>query len=155
LLHCALVLVLGTTQIAQFDKLKGTIEEYADREAEEVKSRYVAKLALEREATLRLKGENGIMKKKFSTLNKQASHTCREYSCTTVCKAFSMYCAVAVYCGYSLATLTRLCTCYCNTVHTEYCRSMTSVRTLKLYKRGSMAYMTPLRYTDDAHCCIT
>jgi hypothetical protein len=62
-------------QIAQFDKLKGTIEEYADREAEEVKSRYVAKLALEREATLRLKGENGIMKKKFSTLNKQASHT--------------------------------------------------------------------------------
>jgi hypothetical protein len=71
-----LILVLGTTQIAQFDKLKGTIEEYADREAEEVKSRYVAKLALEREATLRLKGENGIMKKKFSTLNKQASHSC-------------------------------------------------------------------------------
>jgi hypothetical protein len=59
-------ILLSAHQIAQFDKLKGTIEEYAD---------YVAKLALEREATLRLKGENGIMKKKFSTLNKQASHS--------------------------------------------------------------------------------
>ncbi|CAN0466924.1 unnamed protein product [Laminaria digitata] len=31
----------------------------------------MAKLAAEREATLRLKGENGIMKKKFSRLSKQ------------------------------------------------------------------------------------
>ena len=33
----------------------------------------MAKLAAEKEATLRLKGENGIMKKKFSRLSKSVS----------------------------------------------------------------------------------
>ena len=39
-------------------------------QVEEVKSKYEAKLAAERELTLRLKGENAIMKKKFSALTK-------------------------------------------------------------------------------------
>ena len=33
--------------------------------------RYEARLAVERETELRLKGENGIMKKKFGTLQKE------------------------------------------------------------------------------------
>lgn len=33
-------------------------------------TKFMAKLAAEKEATLRLKGENGIMKKKFSRLSK-------------------------------------------------------------------------------------
>jgi len=41
-----------------------------DREIEELKEKYEAKLASEREAALRLKGENGIMRKKFTALQK-------------------------------------------------------------------------------------
>ena len=41
-----------------------------DREIEELKEKYEAKLATEREAALRLKGENGIMRKKFTALQK-------------------------------------------------------------------------------------
>ncbi|CAM9245094.1 unnamed protein product [Scytosiphon promiscuus] len=56
---------------AAFDNLKNLVEEDADTEAEYVKTKFMVKLAAEKEATLRLKGENGIMKKKFSRLSKQ------------------------------------------------------------------------------------
>lgn len=42
----------------------------APQEIEELKEKYEAKLATEREAALRLKGENGIMRKKFTALQK-------------------------------------------------------------------------------------
>ena len=41
-----------------------------DKEIEQLKEKYDAKLATERDATLRLKGENGIMRKKFKALQK-------------------------------------------------------------------------------------
>jgi WD40 repeat protein len=53
-----------------FEEHKALIEEDADMEVVEVKEKNEAKLNAEREATLRLKGENGIMKKKFSALQK-------------------------------------------------------------------------------------
>jgi uncharacterized coiled-coil DUF342 family protein len=46
------------------------LEEDIDTEIEELKNKYEQKLNNEREATLRFKGENGIMKKKFSALSK-------------------------------------------------------------------------------------
>ncbi|RLN86703.1 hypothetical protein BBJ28_00010446 [Nothophytophthora sp. Chile5] len=56
--------------VATNEALKRALEEDAELEVEEMKTRYELKLADEREATLRLKGENGIMKKKFSALQK-------------------------------------------------------------------------------------
>lgn len=38
------------------------------REIEELKDKYESKLTVERESSLRLKGENGIMRKKFNAL---------------------------------------------------------------------------------------
>ncbi|TMW63634.1 hypothetical protein Poli38472_002575 [Pythium oligandrum] len=52
------------------ETLKKQLEEDAELEVEELKMKYEVKLQEEREATLRLKGENGIMKKKFSALQK-------------------------------------------------------------------------------------
>ncbi|DBA01209.1 TPA: hypothetical protein N0F65_002344 [Lagenidium giganteum] len=52
------------------ETLKKQLEEDAEIEIEEMKMKYELKLQEEREATLRLKGENGIMKKKFSALQK-------------------------------------------------------------------------------------
>ena len=40
------------------------------REIEELKEKYEGRLAAEKEASLRLKGENGIMRKKFNALQK-------------------------------------------------------------------------------------
>ena len=40
------------------------------REIEELKEKYESKLSTERESSLRLKGENGIMRKKFNALQK-------------------------------------------------------------------------------------
>ena len=54
----------------EFDETKRQLEDDADREIEELKEKYEAKLATEREAALRLKGENGIMRKKFTALQK-------------------------------------------------------------------------------------
>ncbi|KAK9834356.1 hypothetical protein WJX84_006234, partial [Apatococcus fuscideae] len=45
-------------------------EEDADQEIEEMRDKYEAKLTAERDMGLRLKGENGIMKKRFSALQK-------------------------------------------------------------------------------------
>ncbi|RHZ25586.1 hypothetical protein DYB31_010496, partial [Aphanomyces astaci] len=62
--------------VTEFEDNKTQIEEDADLEIEEVKAKYDAKFLDEREATLRLKGanidlcENGIMKKKFTALQK-------------------------------------------------------------------------------------
>lgn len=56
--------------VREFEDMKNLVEEDADLEIEEVKEKFDAKLSAEREATLRLKAENGIMKKKFSALNK-------------------------------------------------------------------------------------
>jgi len=55
---------------AEFETRKHAVEEDADLEIEELKHKYDEKLTFEHEATLRLKGENGIMKKKFSALQK-------------------------------------------------------------------------------------
>ena len=52
------------------DETKKQMEEDADLEIEDLKEKYETKLAAEREAALRLKGENGIMKKKFTLLQK-------------------------------------------------------------------------------------
>ena len=56
--------------IAEFEETRKQLEEDVDREIEELKEKYEAKLATEREAALRLKGENGIMRKKFTALQK-------------------------------------------------------------------------------------
>mmetsp|Transcript_22834 Transcript_22834/g.63112 ORF Transcript_22834/g.63112 Transcript_22834/m.63112 type:complete len:1547 (+) Transcript_22834:150-4790(+) len=54
----------------EFEEIKRQLEEDADREIEELKEKYEVRLAGEREASLRLKGENGIMRKKFNALQK-------------------------------------------------------------------------------------
>ena len=56
--------------LREFEETKRQLEEDTDREIEELKERYEVKLAAEREIGLRLKGENGIMKKKFHALQK-------------------------------------------------------------------------------------
>eukprot|EP00240_Pyramimonas_obovata_P000064 CAMPEP_0118921440 /NCGR_PEP_ID=MMETSP1169-20130426/720_1 /TAXON_ID=36882 /ORGANISM="Pyramimonas obovata, Strain CCMP722" /LENGTH=1196 /DNA_ID=CAMNT_0006862159 /DNA_START=210 /DNA_END=3800 /DNA_ORIENTATION=+ len=54
----------------EFEETKRQLEEDADREIDALKKQYEAKLTQEREVGLRLKGENGIMKKKFNALQK-------------------------------------------------------------------------------------
>lgn len=54
----------------EFEETKKQIEEDADREIQDVKIKYERRLREERETALRLKGENGIMRKKFSSLQK-------------------------------------------------------------------------------------
>ena len=56
--------------IQEFDETRRQLEEDVDREIEELKEKYEAKLTTEREAALRLKGDNGIMRKKFTALQK-------------------------------------------------------------------------------------
>lgn len=51
--------------VKEFDETRRQIEEDADREIEQQKHEYEEKLAQERQATLRLKGENNLMAKKF------------------------------------------------------------------------------------------
>lgn len=54
----------------EFVETKRQLEEDTDKEIEQLKAKYDFKLHQERDATLRLKGENGIMRKKFSALQK-------------------------------------------------------------------------------------
>lgn len=54
----------------KFQETKDQLEQDTDKEIEELKAKYDANLHMEKDATLRLKGENGIMKKKFSALKK-------------------------------------------------------------------------------------
>ncbi|KAJ3074808.1 Cilia- and flagella-associated protein 57 [Podochytrium sp. JEL0797] len=56
------------TQFREFEETTHETEEDADSEILELKHRYERKLKEEREIGLRLKGENGIMRKKFNTL---------------------------------------------------------------------------------------
>ena len=53
---------------ADIDKQTTHMEEDADLEIEELKQKYDSRLSQERKSTLMLKGENGIMKKKFHAL---------------------------------------------------------------------------------------
>ena len=58
-------------QFREFEETKREIEEDVDQEMTEVKLKFERKLKDEHEFSLRLKGENGIMKKKFSSLQKE------------------------------------------------------------------------------------
>ena len=51
--------------IAEFKETRKQLEEDVDREIEELKEKYEAKLATEREAALRLKGENAYLRRRF------------------------------------------------------------------------------------------
>ncbi len=55
----------------EFDETRKQIEEDADREIEQQRHDYEEKLANERQNSLRLKGENNLMGKKFATLQKE------------------------------------------------------------------------------------
>lgn len=54
----------------EFVETKDQLEVDIDKEVEQLKDKFDARLATERDATLRLKGENGIMRKKFKALQK-------------------------------------------------------------------------------------
>ncbi|XP_013398082.1 cilia- and flagella-associated protein 57 [Lingula anatina] len=55
----------------EYEETKRQIEEDADREILDIKNRYERLLRDEKESNLRLKGESGIMKKKFTSLQKE------------------------------------------------------------------------------------
>jgi len=57
----------------EHEEIRRQLEIDTDQEIEEIKEKYENKLQSEREAFLRLKGENGIMRKKFNTLQKDIS----------------------------------------------------------------------------------
>ncbi|KAK3612310.1 hypothetical protein CHS0354_011028 [Potamilus streckersoni] len=57
-------------QNREYDETKKQIEEDADREILDIKNKYERSLRNEKEANTRLKGETGIMKKKFTSLQK-------------------------------------------------------------------------------------
>lgn len=59
------------TQLREYDETTKETEEDADNEIVELKNKYERKLKDERESGLRLKGENGIMRKKFNTLQSE------------------------------------------------------------------------------------
>ncbi|KAF6344214.1 cilia and flagella associated protein 57 [Rhinolophus ferrumequinum] len=58
-------------QLREFEETKKQIEEDEDREIQDIKTKYEKKLRDEKESNLRLKGETGIMRKKFSGLQKE------------------------------------------------------------------------------------
>ncbi|XP_069837406.1 cilia- and flagella-associated protein 57 isoform X1 [Dendropsophus ebraccatus] len=57
-------------QLREYEETKKQIEEDGDREIQDIKIKYERRLREEREISLRLKGESGIMRKKFSSLQK-------------------------------------------------------------------------------------
>ncbi|KAI9141043.1 WD repeat domain 65-like protein [Paraphysoderma sedebokerense] len=59
------------SRLLEFDETNAETEEDAEREITELKLRYERRLKEEREIGLRLKGENGIMKKKFNSLQNE------------------------------------------------------------------------------------
>ncbi|XP_062849861.1 cilia- and flagella-associated protein 57 [Trichomycterus rosablanca] len=71
------VLLLGQCQdesrhrVREFEEIKKQMEEDGDHELQEVRIRYERKLREERETNLRLRGETGVMKKKFGSLQKE------------------------------------------------------------------------------------
>ncbi|XP_006813560.1 cilia- and flagella-associated protein 57-like [Saccoglossus kowalevskii] len=58
-------------QQREYEETKKQIEEDADREILDIKNKFERRLRDEKEANLRLKGETGIMKKKFTSLQKE------------------------------------------------------------------------------------
>ncbi|XP_066125551.1 cilia- and flagella-associated protein 57 isoform X2 [Saccopteryx bilineata] len=58
-------------QLQEFEETKKQIEEDEDQEIQDIKIKYEKSLRDEKEANLRLKGETGIMRKKFSSLQKE------------------------------------------------------------------------------------
>jgi uncharacterized protein (DUF3084 family) len=56
--------------VRAFEETKTQLEEDADREIDKLKEKYEALLHAEHESGLRLKGENGIMRKKFAALKR-------------------------------------------------------------------------------------
>jgi chromosome segregation ATPase len=57
-------------QLRAFEETKTQLEEDADREIDKLKEKYEAMLRVEHDIGLRLKGENGIMRKKFNALKR-------------------------------------------------------------------------------------
>merc|ERR1712019_91712 len=57
--------------LKEYNTTKRQLLEDFDLEIEEMNGKYVAILNEERESTLRLKGENGVMKKKFISLQNE------------------------------------------------------------------------------------
>nr|XP_012631296.1 cilia- and flagella-associated protein 57 isoform X1 [Microcebus murinus] len=58
-------------QLREFEETKKQIEEDEDREIQDIKTKYEKRLRDEKESNLRLKGETGIMRKKFNSLQKE------------------------------------------------------------------------------------
>ncbi|XP_071953862.1 cilia- and flagella-associated protein 57-like isoform X1 [Antedon mediterranea] len=58
-------------QQREYEETKKQIEEDADREILDIKNKYERRLRDEKEANMRLKGETGIMRKKFTSLQKE------------------------------------------------------------------------------------
>lgn len=57
--------------LKEYEETTKETEKDADQEVVEIKHRFEKKLREEKEAVLRLKGENGIMKKKFNSLQNE------------------------------------------------------------------------------------
>ena len=57
---------------------RSQLDDDIDVEIQNLRGKYDAKLADEREASLRYKGENGIMKKKFTVINQQLEEHAEE-----------------------------------------------------------------------------
>ncbi|KAL4660096.1 WD repeat-containing protein 65-like [Arapaima gigas] len=58
-------------QVREFDEWKKQMEEDGEREIQDIRIKYERKLREAKEANLRLKGETGVMRKKFSSLKKE------------------------------------------------------------------------------------
>ncbi|XP_018608707.1 cilia- and flagella-associated protein 57 [Scleropages formosus] len=58
-------------QVREFEECKKQMEEDGEREIQDIRIKYERKLREEKEANLRLKGETGVMRKKFSSLQKE------------------------------------------------------------------------------------
>merc|ERR1712154_449090 len=57
--------------VKEYNETKQQLLEDFDLEVQELDDKYIAILNEERESTLRLKGENGVMKKKFASLQNE------------------------------------------------------------------------------------
>uniref|UniRef100_W5MH82 Cilia- and flagella-associated protein 57 n=1 Tax=Lepisosteus oculatus TaxID=7918 RepID=W5MH82_LEPOC len=58
-------------QVREFEESKKQMEEDGDREIQDIRIKYERRLRDEKETNMRLKGETGIMRKKFSSLQKE------------------------------------------------------------------------------------
>ncbi|KAL6489815.1 hypothetical protein MHYP_G00001600 [Metynnis hypsauchen] len=58
-------------QVREFEEMTKQMEEDTDRELQDIRVKYERKLREEKETNLRFKGETGVMKKKFSSLQRE------------------------------------------------------------------------------------